>query len=317
MNEYTSYYIIIILFININEALYIMRLEKVTENQIRCILTKEDLELRQLKISEIAYGSDKAKMLFKDVMQQASYELGFEADNVPLMIEAIPMNTGCVVFIITKVENPEELDTRFSRFAPSVLKDNDDMDTSSDEDNSIDFDLEGNTTSATIDSNQPAGIPNSPSATARIEIVGGDALKEFLENINLSDEGGVIDLFRKISASAMKAQQANAGKIPETKNSFFPKRIFVFDDLDTVGKVSKVLSVFYEGLSSLYKSPDDGKFYMLLEQGDYDKKEFAKVSNLMLEYGSYVKTNDAVIAHMKEHYKCLIAHDAVAGMAQF
>ncbi|MCQ2540979.1 MAG: adaptor protein MecA [Lachnospiraceae bacterium] len=291
-----------------------MRLEKVSENQIRCILTKEDLELRQLKISEIAYGSDKAKMLFKDVMQQASYELGFEADNIPLMIEAIPMNTGCVVFIITKVENPEELDTRFSRFAPSVLRETSDADEDSDEDNSIDFDLEGNTT---VNIGQPANIPSTPSATARIEIVGGDALKEFLENMNLSDENGVIDLFRKISASAMKAQQASAGKTPEAKNTFFPKRVFMFDDLDTVGKVSKVLSVFYEGLSSLYKSPDDGKFYMLLEQGDYDKKEFAKVSNLMLEYGSYVKTNDAVIAHMKEHYKCLIAHDAVAGMAQF
>ena len=65
-----------------------MRLEKVNENQIRCILTKEDLDMRQLKISEIAYGSAKAKMLFKDVMQQASYEFGFESDNIPLMINS-------------------------------------------------------------------------------------------------------------------------------------------------------------------------------------------------------------------------------------
>ena len=67
-----------------------MRLEKVNENQIRCILTKEDLEIRQIKVSELAYGSMKAKMLFKDVMQQANYEFGFEAENIPLMIEAIP-----------------------------------------------------------------------------------------------------------------------------------------------------------------------------------------------------------------------------------
>ena len=36
------------------------------------------------------------------------------------MIEAIPLNQDCIVLIITKVEDPEELDTRFSRFAPSV-----------------------------------------------------------------------------------------------------------------------------------------------------------------------------------------------------
>ena len=50
-----------------------MKIEKVNDNQIRCTLTKDELAQRQLKISEIAYGSEKAKMLFKDVMQQASY----------------------------------------------------------------------------------------------------------------------------------------------------------------------------------------------------------------------------------------------------
>lgn len=54
------------------------------------------------------------------MMEMASYEYGFEADNIPLMIEAIPMNSECIVLIITKVEDPEELDTRFSKFAPGV-----------------------------------------------------------------------------------------------------------------------------------------------------------------------------------------------------
>ena len=43
----------------------------------------------------------------------------FEADNIPLMIEAIPLPNECIILIITKVEDPEELDTRFSKFAPS------------------------------------------------------------------------------------------------------------------------------------------------------------------------------------------------------
>ena len=105
-----------------------MKIEKVSENQIRCTLTKEDLASRQLKISELAYGTDKAKSLFRDMMQQANYEFGFEAEDIPLMIEAIPMNADCIVLIITKVEDPEELDTRFSRFAPSIHdSDDDDM----------------------------------------------------------------------------------------------------------------------------------------------------------------------------------------------
>ena len=97
-----------------------MKIEKVNENQIRCTLTREDLANRELKISELAYGTEKAKSLFRDMMQQASFECGFEAEDIPLMIEAIPLNSECIVLIITKVEDPEELDTRFAKFAPSV-----------------------------------------------------------------------------------------------------------------------------------------------------------------------------------------------------
>lgn len=103
-----------------------MKIEKVNENQIRCTLTREDLASRELKISELAYGTEKAKSLFRDMMQQANFEFGFEAEDIPLMIEAIPLNADCIVLIITKVEDPEELDTRFSRFAPSVTEDADD-----------------------------------------------------------------------------------------------------------------------------------------------------------------------------------------------
>lgn len=99
-----------------------MKIEKVNENQIRCTLTREDLASRELKISELAYGTEKAKNLFRDMMQQANFEFGFEAEDIPLMIEAIPLNSECIVLIITKVEDPEELDTRFSRFAPSVTE---------------------------------------------------------------------------------------------------------------------------------------------------------------------------------------------------
>lgn len=100
-----------------------MKIEKVSENQIRCTLTREDLASRELKISELAYGTEKAKNLFRDMMQQAHFEFGFEAEDIPLMIEAIPLNSECIVLIITKVEDPDELDTRFSRFAPSVTED--------------------------------------------------------------------------------------------------------------------------------------------------------------------------------------------------
>ena len=100
----------------------IMKIEKISDNQIRCTLTRADLADRQLQLSELAYGTEKAKSLFRDMMQQAAFEFGFEAEDIPLMIEAIP-SADSIVLIITKVEDPEELDTRFSKFSPCSIAD--------------------------------------------------------------------------------------------------------------------------------------------------------------------------------------------------
>ena len=84
-----------------------MKIEKMNDHQIRCTLTSEDLATRNIKLSELAYGSEKTRALFRDMMQQAAYEFGFEADDIPLMIEAIPLSADTIILVITNVEYPE------------------------------------------------------------------------------------------------------------------------------------------------------------------------------------------------------------------
>ncbi len=107
-----------------------MKIERINENQIRCTLTREDLISRHIKLSELAYGSAKAKDLFRELMEQASYQYGFEAEDVPLMIEAIPLSSESIVLLVSKVESPDELDTRFSRFSEDEDDYDDDYDSS-------------------------------------------------------------------------------------------------------------------------------------------------------------------------------------------
>lgn len=92
-----------------------MKIEKLNDNQIRCTLTRADLADRELKLSELVTGTEKAKSLFHDMMQQASEQFGFEAEDMPLMIEAVPASSDSIVLIITKVDDPEELDHKFSK----------------------------------------------------------------------------------------------------------------------------------------------------------------------------------------------------------
>lgn len=93
-----------------------MKFEKLNDNQIRCTLNQKDLSDRKLKLSELAYGSEKANALFHDMIAKASDECNFETENMPLMIEAIPVSPECLVLLITKVTDIDELDTRFSSF---------------------------------------------------------------------------------------------------------------------------------------------------------------------------------------------------------
>lgn len=94
-----------------------MKIERINENQIRCTLTSADLSVRNLNLGELAYGSEKARNLFREMIQKASNEVGFDAEDIPLMVEAIPLSNESVMLVITKIEDPEELDTRFSKFS--------------------------------------------------------------------------------------------------------------------------------------------------------------------------------------------------------
>ena len=154
-----------------------MKIEKVNENQIRCTLTREDLISRELKISELAYGTEKAKTLFRDMMRQANFQFGFEAEDIPLMIEAIPLNAECIVLIITKVEDPEELDTRFSRFAPSVTEDDEEYEEYSENESDEVLDLFRRLQTAHPDAPGPdqtaaaGGAENSEGTLSRIFLI--------------------------------------------------------------------------------------------------------------------------------------------------
>ena len=98
-----------------------MKIERISENQVRCTLTSFDLSIRDVNLRELAYGSDKARNLFTEMMQKAESEVGFETEDLPVMIEAIPLKDESVMLVITKVEEPEEVDTRFARFSPQPV----------------------------------------------------------------------------------------------------------------------------------------------------------------------------------------------------
>lgn len=94
-----------------------MRMEKINEHQIRCTLTAQDLSARKLSLRDLKYGSSETMDLFRDIVSRVSAEFSFNSEQLPLMIEAIPLPEESLLLIISAIEDAEELDAHFAQFA--------------------------------------------------------------------------------------------------------------------------------------------------------------------------------------------------------
>jgi len=258
-----------------------MKIEKVNDHQIRCTLTKADLIDRELKISELAYGTEKAKNLFRDMMQQASYECGFEAENIPLMIEAIPLNSECIILIITKVEDPEELDTRFSKFAPSIH----------DSDEEVSEEASGNYYEGADD------------VLDLFKKLHDNKIRETYD----TDNSQLASLTGATAQPAANDQTASEGKELIT--------LFSFSHLSELTRLAHVLKDFYNGSNSLYKNEDSGRYSLILCNSSHTPEEFNKVCNIISEYGRPERYSSAAEAFLNEHCELFISDNALQSLA--
>lgn len=95
-----------------------MKIEKLNENQLKFTLAPEDLTVRGLILSELAYGSEKTNELYNELLNKALVEFGFQNEDSAVMIEAIPTSSGSLILIVTRNHPNDDLDARFSSFSP-------------------------------------------------------------------------------------------------------------------------------------------------------------------------------------------------------
>lgn len=281
-----------------------MKLEKLSDTQIRCTLSKEDLSQRQLHLSELAYGSEKAKELFRDMMQQASIELGFEADNIPLMIEAIPISNDCLVLVVTKVEDPDELDTRFSRFSKINVDDSFDEDFSDIDDTDfeeMDFlDDEDN-----IDMDDEP-LPFSPSSD--FDNADSDASTSSKERSAIDD---ALDLIAPFTQAIAQAKKEAMRKKKENRSSVQDCQYYSFQNFSQAAQLGAFLAPFFEGESSLYKDSFSNNYYMILRKTQSENDTFHRACNIAADFGVRISASYATPAYFREHFETILEENAV------
>lgn len=295
----------------------IMKIEKLSDKQIRCILDKSDLADRHLKISELAYGTEKAKELFREMMRQASYEFGFDAENIPLMIEAIPVSSECVVLVVTKVDDPEELDTRFSKFSPDNDYDFDDFN-----DELID-DIDCDSSAEFLGDTPSDAFPENNGADDVISLF--NKVKEYLnKNVVPVDSENQAPPFIPLNQSLPNlssqskdpaATKASTYNTDSEEDNIRLIRVFSFDNIDVISDAAKIVSGIYNDNNSLYKDTVNGRYYLILEKGDCSPADFNKVCNIFTEFGKREHIGFAGNEFFFEHYDLLIRNNAIQSLS--
>lgn len=258
-----------------------MKIEKISERQIRCTLSRDDLVDRELRISELAYGSEKAKALFRDMMQQANYEFGFEAEDIPLMIEAIPVSPECLILVITKVEDPDELDTRFSKFSPD----------SDEHEDLYDDDAEESYADEIIN------------VFGQMDDLIGDSSEEEKEDF--------VPLAEALSINKDDSQEEESANQKSVSYQTNLMKVYSFQSLSEVIKLSSVIANYYKGSNSLYKNPVNATYYLVITKSNHTPEEFNKICNIISEYGRTERTTYASGYYYEEHFEVIVKDNAV------
>ncbi len=267
-----------------------MKIERISDNQIRCTLTKSDLIERHIKISELTYGSDKAKDLFRDMMEQANIDFGFDVDDIPLMIEAIPSSRESIILVITKIDNPDEFDERFSKFGihPDETADEDLLD--SDEEN-----------------------PGTPMIGSTDIVDCFEQLHELLEEAGNNIPGGHAKEDTQHPENTSTDVKKVKKKKPATPSDNI--RVYSFTSLDPIIRAAHQITVPYSGKNTLWKNPSSKHYHLLLHRGN-SKNSFRSVCTTMAEYGNEEHLTYATPAYYNEHFQLILKDDALTSLSQ-
>ncbi|MCL1884691.1 MAG: adaptor protein MecA [Defluviitaleaceae bacterium] len=91
-----------------------MRIERISDTQMKFILMTDDLEERDIKINELSYASDKTQQLFREIMTMVQDEHEFVEGETPLMFEAMRVGVDSLVVVVTKINQDIEREQSFN-----------------------------------------------------------------------------------------------------------------------------------------------------------------------------------------------------------
>ncbi len=219
-------------------------------------------------------------------MTQAMHECGFVVDNTPLMIEAVPTSADSMILIITKVDDPDELDSRFSRFSPE----------------------DGNNSSPVKSADMIAGADDILDLIQRLTNGRKDTADKQKQDSPATASGRPADHIgqtdRKEGAGSQPAKEGQ-------DDVYLLTRFYLFHDLQALIRAAHAVDPTFSGESRVYKNPDDGNYFLILRKADASAALFNRTCNIVSEYGLQADYTAGMEEYFTEHLKVVIPDRAV------
>ena len=131
-------------------------------------------------------------------------------------------------------------------------------------------------------------------------------------NLNDSLESAMSSPFSDSKKLKEKTTNPKKKETPGRKGS----RIFSFDSLHEVTRFAAIVSRKFDGINTLYKNEVNGKFYLILHQGNLEDNVFANICSLLTEYGKTEVGSTAEEQYLAEHYTTLVKDNAVQALSR-
>ena len=98
-----------------------MKIEKLTDNKIRIILNIDDLAKKNIDVHTLIKNNDISQKLFRKILRQAQKEVGFDAQDSRILIEAYISTEGFFILTFTKLAEEIKIEKdHFSRIKKKI-----------------------------------------------------------------------------------------------------------------------------------------------------------------------------------------------------
>ena len=263
-----------------------MNIEPFDSNSMKVTLDSEDLERLGIDLHRDTYGSPKMQQLFRRIKTKLRQEYGFNPENQPLAIEAIPVSVEQLVLNFIPIY-PEDVGSTYAHFS-SIAPEDEEMglyDSIPDEsDSGLLTDDDDSFGSSRFRENSGSSLffpPHPPE---------GVSLRAF-EKKDRQDAKP-----QALAVSFRSFQEAG------TASSLLP---------DTADRAESCL--FRMG-----KSQTADSYVLFIRPGNLpDKADMRRLARTLSEYGRVEVCTDARLDYFLEHGTCLIKSDAIAKLRRF